>query len=198
MPGGTLKGLAVLAGGGLFLFGLVGLGKVAWQQLRDREQFTIAFADIECDPPPGQGRADFLDEVQYLAALPEKLRFLDEGLAERLAGAFARHPRVEKVTRVELTAPRRVRVRLVYRTPVLAVRWGGQTRVVDGMGVLLPRGTPARGLPLFPGRAPPPKTAEGQPWGDAAVEAAARRAGKDRIPSRGGAGRSRQGPTESR
>src|SRR5205085_1645284 len=63
----------------------------------------------------------FLGEVQYLGGLPERLALLDDDLPGRLAEAFARHPWVEKVERVEVVPPGRVRARLTYRTPVLAV-----------------------------------------------------------------------------
>jgi hypothetical protein len=176
-----------VAGVGFILFGLIWLGKVAGRRLRETERLTVAFADIECTPPPGQTRADFLEQVQYWAAMPDKLSFRDEDLAERLAGAFARHPRVEKVRQVKMLAPRRILVQLVFRRPVLAVPWAGQVRVVDGTGVLLPKGTSARGLPLFQGHASAPKNSEGKPWGDAAVEAAAHRAAQKLTSNRQGA-----------
>lgn len=179
-----LKVLAPLVGVALLLLGVIALGRMAWDQLRERERFQVSFSDIECTPPPRQGRIEFLDEVQYLSAMPQKLRFLDDDLAERLSRAFARHPLVAQVKRVELIAPRQVVVRLVYRTPVLVVRWADHERVVDGWGVLLPKSTPSRGLPVYPGQAPPPKNPEGKPWGDPAVEAAARQGAKALTQSR--------------
>jgi hypothetical protein len=201
MPRGVLKVLALGAALALFLVGLIALGKVAWEQLRREDRRTVAITDIECTPPPGQGRVDFLDEVQYLAGLPERLPFLDRDLAERLGRAFARHPWVAKVERVELIPPRRIQVRLVYRTPVLAVVWGspkdgsavtmvearsgnmGQrnalvvARAVDGQGILLPaRWQRGVDLPLFSGPVKPPAGPAGTPWGDGRVEGAARTA----------------------
>src|SRR5262249_37699447 len=101
----AFKSVVLLLGVGLLLFGLVALGKWAWDQIRSWDRYTVAFTDIACPSPPGQPRADFLDEVQYLAGLPDRLRLLDEDLAPRLAAAFALHPWVERVTGVEVLPP---------------------------------------------------------------------------------------------
>jgi hypothetical protein len=162
----------------LFLLGLIALGKAAWQQLREHSRYTVAFADIDCLPPPHRQRAEFLEEVQYLSNLPDHFHLLDEDLVAHLAEAFARHPWVEKVERIALIPPRQIQVCLRYRQPVLAVPLAGHLRVVDAQGILLPKDTPATGLPVFPGQAPPPRNRAGFPWGDAAVEAAARNAAR--------------------
>ena len=138
-----------------------------------------AFADIECTTPVGMERQKFLEEVRYYAPrLPERIHLLDEHLAEQLREGFAKHPWVEKVERVEIVPPHRVLVQLVYRTPVLAVRPGAQVRAVDRRGILLPTGAITDGLPLFQGTAKPPAGPAGTPWGDPAVEEAARNAAK--------------------
>jgi hypothetical protein len=167
---------APVLGVGLVLAGIFALGQAARDHLRGLDRYTISFADIDCEPPPGEKREDFLGEVQYLADLPDRLRLLDEQLPARLAQAFARHPWVERVERVEVVPPRQIRVRLLYRTPVLAVSVGGQLRAVDAQGILLPATAVTRGLPRFSGKAPPPAGPAGTRWGDAAVEAAARAA----------------------
>src|SRR5262249_56500914 len=113
-------------------------GNRGWESLQQDERCLIPFAAIECVPPPGLERTDFLNDVQYLAGLPERLSLLDEEIMSRLQVAFGRHPWVSGVEEVKLTPPRRVQVRLRFRRPVLAVRWSGQLRVVDGDGVLLP------------------------------------------------------------
>jgi hypothetical protein len=175
MPPWLLKPLGVSLGLGLLLAGLILLGQMAWQHIRHHDRYTVAFTDIECTPPPGRDRMDFLEEVQYLAAVPERLRLLDDDLPARLARAFTRHPMVDKVIEITLTPPRQVRVRLAYRTPVLAVAVSGELRAVDAQGVLLPRDTPTRGLPVYEGQAAPPQGPAGSRWGDAGVEAAARK-----------------------
>jgi len=158
----------------------VAAGKLALEQLRDSDRYVMPFTDIECSPPPPQDRDEFLLEVRYRNEMPEQLHLLEADLASRLAAAFARHPWVEKVGQVKIEPPRRVLVRLTYRTPVLAVWQGEQVRAVDRHGVLLPPTAKTEGLPAFPGHAKPPVGSAGMPWGDAAVEEAARSAAGQR------------------
>lgn len=175
MRGWVARGLALALSLGLFVL-LVGvIYRVTRARLHDYERFSMTFAEIECVPPPGEARADFLVEVQYLAEIPDKFSLLDAGLTERLARAFALHPWVEEVVRVEITPARQVVIHLRHRTPVLAVASQGTTRAVDRHGILLPKSADTRGLPVYAGTARPPTGTDGQPWGDPAVEAAARR-----------------------
>jgi hypothetical protein len=167
---GTL--LLVVAG---VLVGLIVLGRWGRERLRTRDRYLVPLAEIECVPPPGLERADFLAEVRYYAGLPERLQLLDEELPAQVRAGFAQHPWVAEVAGVEITSPRHIRVRLTYRQPVLAVRWGETLRAVDGQGVLLPAKAPTRGLPLYEGQARPPHGREGTSWGDADLEAEARR-----------------------
>jgi hypothetical protein len=164
------------------LAGLLLLGRAARDDLRQEERYTAAFADIECAPPPGMEREAFLDEVQFLASQPDRLALLDETLAARLAEAFARHPWVERVDRVEVTARRQVLVRLVYRVPVLAVpSWprepgDPELTAVDGNGVLLPPLRCGQNLPELRNTVSRPAGPSGMGWGDPVVLAAARTA----------------------
>jgi hypothetical protein len=178
----ALQVAGLLLGLGLFVAGLLVLGEYAQEQLRDRDRYTLPFTDIECLPePPWTSRGDFLDQVQYLARLPGRLRFLDADLPRQLAEGFAQHAWVRKVERVEVTS-RQVRVRLLYRRPALAVRVEGQLRVVDDEGILLPKEAPTAGLPVFAGQAPRPAGPAGTRWGDAGVETAARKAAGSATP----------------
>src|SRR4051812_23064088 len=197
---GTPQCLALLLGPGLLLLGLVALDRTARQQARGWDRYALPFTAIDCPAPPGVPGPRFLSEVQYLAGLPDRLSLLDERLTADLAGAFARHPLVRAVERVERVPPGAVRVRLAFRTPVLAVvvareeagrlgrvptvevpssrdellRTAG--RAVDEDGVLLPGGDTIRGLPLLQGTVPLPAGPAGTPWGDPGVLAAARTA----------------------
>jgi hypothetical protein len=173
-----LKSLTLLLAVGLVLAGLILVGNLAREHLRPRERYTLPFGDIDCLPPPGQSRAEFLDEVQYFASAPAALRLLDEDLPARLAEWFGRHPWVEKVEGVAIAAPRGVRVKLLYRTPVLSVRWAGSVHAVDAHGIRLPARAPTEGLPVYSGHAAGPAGPAGTPWGDVAVEEAARRLAK--------------------
>lgn len=172
-----LNTLLPLLAAAALLSGLAVAGRLLREQLRDQDRYALPFAEIACDPPPGMDRATFLDEVQYLAGQPDRLRLLEDGLSERLAAAFTRHPWVEQVEGVRVTRGQ-VRVSLIYRTPVLAVRHAGALRVVDRHGVLLPPSANGEGLPVYPGKAPAPAGAAGARWGDPGVETAARAAAR--------------------
>jgi hypothetical protein len=172
--------LVPVVGAGLLLLGLIALGKAARDRLRQHERYVITFTDIDCPSPPGLRRAEFLSEVQYLARLPDRLPALADETPTRVAGAFAKHPWVEKVQEVRILPPDRAQVRLVFRTPVLAVPQPNGPRAVDAHGILLPPSAPTDGLPVFRGSAAPPAGLAGEPWGDREVEAAAAAASRQR------------------
>jgi hypothetical protein len=199
MPRWLLKALMPLIAVALFLGGLLLLGRLTHDWLAGQDRATFALADADCPAPPNQSSADFVNEVQYLAGLPERVNLLDDELPERLHDAFARHPWVDKVERVEVNA-QGVRVKLAYRVPVLAVVLSGAAsdgkaamipirsgylgqkngtapaRAVDGQGVLLPVAAVSDKLPVLIGPTKPPQTPPGTPWTDPTVQAAARTA----------------------
>jgi hypothetical protein len=158
----------------VLVLGIIRLSHLGRGWLEQRQHYSIKLADLRCAVPPGMDRATFLGEVQYYGNLPDQISVLEPQVAARLAAAFALHPWVERVEGVNLRASDGPSVRLLIRMPALAVG----SRVVDRLGVLLPTGTSGNGLPLYPGNAPAPKGLAGTPWGDAAVEAAARKAGE--------------------
>jgi hypothetical protein len=157
--------------------GVVVLGGAAADDLRKHERYSLLFAEVRCDPPPGLGREEFLREVQYETELPDRLDRFDSSLAPRLRAAFLRHPWVKSIERVEVPAAGPVRVWLAHRKPVLAVPGPGPSRVLDGEGVLLPRAAASAGLPVFRGRVIGAAGPTGTTWDDPEVVAAARTAG---------------------
>ena len=164
-----IAGLAAAAA----VFGVVWLGQFGRDWLIRRQHYSIKIADLRCESPPGMDRATFLGQVQYLGNLPDQINVLEPQLAARLTAAFALHPWVERVEGVALRGRDGPTVKLVMRTPALAVG----SRVVDRHGVLLPAETLVDGLPVYPDSAPPPAGPAGTLWGDSKVEAAARKAG---------------------
>src|SRR4051812_31836913 len=86
----------------LLLAALVWIGHATRRGLLFSERYTVPFPAIGCTAPPALEHAVFLAEVQYLSGLPDRLPLLEDGLAQRLADAFATHPWVEKVERVEI------------------------------------------------------------------------------------------------
>jgi hypothetical protein len=154
--------------------GIIWLGQWAFERIADDERYRCKFDDIACDPPPSMDRKEFLAEVRYESRLPDTLATLDDTVADRLRQAFAKHPWVRQVTNVQVGPAARISIALVFREPVLAVPVGDELRVVDGEGVLLPKGTPTAGLPRYDGKASAPRGAAGQRWGDTNVEQRAR------------------------
>jgi hypothetical protein len=167
--------LIPLVGAVVVLAALAALGRWARDSLREDERYSFDFAAIDCTPPTGLAKDQFLTEVQYLAGLPNQLVLLDDALAARLKEGFGRHPWVEQVENVRIS-PHRIEVQLHYRKPALAVMWGGKLRAVDEAGVLLPAMAETGGLPVYPTTPAPPAGPAGTPWGDPEVAAAARAA----------------------
>ena len=154
------------------LFGLSRLGDEARRNIGPRDRYTVPFADIRCDPPPGSTRETFLAEVRYNADAPATFQSIDADLGPRLTAAFAAHPWVASVDAVTVDGPDAVRVKLTYRTPVLAVPVDGAKRAVDAKGIVLPASAPTEGLPELLNEVVAPGKA-GQPWpGDVVVRAA--------------------------
>ncbi len=195
---------APILGGMLVLLGVVALGRVARAALGQQPAYSLAFDAIDCPPPEGLSRTQFLQEVRSLAHLPNSLPLLDQKLTVRLHGAFAVHPWVESVHAVTLDrsetkvehAAAQIRVELVFRRPVLAVRLPVEQipvrdrsilesrltvsryppltmRIVDRQGILLPMQGNALPLPVLMGDRVPPDRSVGASWKDPAVTAAA-------------------------
>ncbi|HWG43929.1 MAG TPA: hypothetical protein VN688_14220 [Gemmataceae bacterium] len=179
------------------LLGVVALGRGTRAALHDRAAYTLALTDIDCEAPEGLSREEFLGEVRSLAHVPDRLHLLDEDLPARLAQAFAIHPWVESVRRVELRGTgSQVRVELIPRQAVLAVCLSGEkiprdgsalietwtgvgrnalmpARAVDRQGVLLPVAAVHSHLPVLITDVAAPAGSAGTYWGDPRVAAAA-------------------------
>jgi hypothetical protein len=106
--------LAVIAGFVLFITVLVAIGYLSRGPLGTDDRYLIYFIEIECPAPPGQAPTDFLDEVRYLAEMPEQINVMEAGMGDRLMAAFRRHPKVELVESVTVIPPKRVRVDLRF------------------------------------------------------------------------------------
>ena len=177
--------VAPLFGVFVALSGVVAVGQQSRNYLHRQDHYRVAFRDIDCAMPEGLTRDEFLGEVQYVASWPDDVGLLEDHLATRLQLAFAAHPWVETVRRVEVTPDRRVRVDLTFRTPFLGVptryKDGGSDRVVnrsvDANGVLLPQ-SPADGSlkPALLSEVPSPANRAGKRWDDARVQTAVRTA----------------------
>jgi hypothetical protein len=164
-----------LAAGVALIAAVVLLGGTVRERLRQEGGKLIDFTEIECDPPEGLTRLEFLQQVQYLANLPDQLNLLDADTSPRIVEALSAHPLVAEVQRVEQLPPGRLRVQLAYRVAVLSV--ANPLGVVDRDGVLLPSSCQRKDLPLLQARVAFPMAGPGHPWGDETVKAAAAVAG---------------------
>jgi hypothetical protein len=155
---------------GAVVAGLGWLGDAALRGVGSRDRYRVSFADIDCNPPPGIDRPTFLAEVRYVGTFPETFNPLDPADQQRLTAAFAAHPWVAAVDEVAAEPGGVVRVRLTFRTAVLAVRIaGGPVRLVDGHGVLLPVSAAPPGVAELANPVPAPTTAAGLVWADDTV-----------------------------
>ena len=163
--------LTLVAVAGL-VWGVSRLGDEARRGIGVRERYSVRFAEIECIPPSGFDRSTFLSEVRYISNFPESFQSLDPNIVPKLTSAFTAHPWVEEVDNVVVEPNGAVRVKLKYRTAVLAVRTIDGTRILDGGGVLLPLGTDPTGLPELITLVALPTTSAGHVWADVSVKRA--------------------------
>ncbi len=147
--------------------------------LRSRQEYQLAWADITVPPPGRWVPSDLIAQVQRKSGLPDPLPVLDDGLVEKLSIDFANHPWVAEVMSVSKDGPQSVRVQMRYRTPVLMVRTKrGGLYPVDREGILLPpsdfKAADAERFPIATQVRSLPVGPAGTPWGDEAVVGAAR------------------------
>ncbi|MFO0806950.1 MAG: hypothetical protein U0791_27930 [Gemmataceae bacterium] len=155
------------------VFALDLLGGEALRRVGLHGRYRARFADVQCESPRGMDRAAFLTEVRYLSEFPESFHPLDDAERVRLAGAFSRHPWVEHVGGVTVEPGNIVRVSLTFREPALVVRvLGGEVRLADANGLLLPECEAPQGTAELLNTVPPPSVNAGEPWPDDTVRQA--------------------------
>jgi len=159
--------IAALAVGWYAVWQRVGPGVLA------SESYRVTPEKFDMTPPPPWIHSDVRAEVFRSASFERSLRLTDDDLTERIAGAFALHPWVARVRRVEKRHPARIVVDLEYRRPVCMVEVLGELLPVDGEAVLLPKEdfspVEASRYPRLVGVKTPPVGALGERWGDARV-----------------------------
>jgi hypothetical protein len=110
--GKCVAGLAVAVA---IVAGAIAVGNAARDSLGPHERYSVAFVEIDCPIPDGMNPTVFLNEVQYTDQLPDRVSTLDPNLADRLRAAFAKHPRVAEVQKIEIGPGKRIRVNLTLR-----------------------------------------------------------------------------------
>lgn len=149
-----------------------------WRNIRQDvhalPEYQTPVAELHVTPPPAwlHPRANIRNEVVRDASLAGNMSILNDRLTIDIARAFALHPWVEEVVAVRKSFPARVDVELKYRRPMCIVALPGETYVVDGAGVLLPRSDIPDGelasLPRLTG-VDAPTSLVGAPWSDPRV-----------------------------
>ncbi len=121
---------------------IVGGSFFTWMKLKDRilgsPEYRLDPQEVEITPVPDWIHSDLRADVFRDPTLDGPLSIMDDDLAERIARAFARHPWVAKVVRVQPLHPASVQVELEYRRPVCMVEVPGGLFPVDVEGFLLP------------------------------------------------------------
>lgn len=175
---GPLSGIAGVI---CLLCAVVGGSFTLWKMVEEHVHadplYQLSPGQITVTPQPDWIRSDVKKEAIRDAGLDASASILDAKLAERISQAFALHPWVAKVARVQKFSPARVEVDLVYRKPVLMVEVPGGLYPVDAEGVLLPSidfsPIEARRYPRLSGVEPVTSSPVGTRWRDARVDGAA-------------------------
>ncbi|QGJ68451.1 Hypothetical protein PBC10988_1100 [Planctomycetales bacterium 10988] len=111
----------------------------SWQEtFTEQSAYRTLPKNLEVTSPPNWIRADVKDEVLKNHGFSQTISLLDSGELEQIASAFAFHPWVKTVKKVQFRYPSTAQVELDYRTPVLMVEVPGGLYPVDPSGVLLP------------------------------------------------------------
>ncbi len=183
----------------LFTMAVVGLvvaGSAVWPKVHQRvmhnDNLWLRAEAIEITPLPPWIRGDVRGEVLRDASLDGAISILDPALAQRVAEAFALHPWVEEVVRVQKHHPAHVSVEIKYRRPACMVRVSGRLfptgpgdeQIADGLypvdakGIFLPPDDfspiEAARYPRLVGTNSIPVGPPGTRWGDTAVQEGAR------------------------
>ena len=160
-------------------FGTFRVWQAVGKRVLESSQYRLDPKQIIFNAPPEWIAADDLrNEVVRNASLDRSLSIMDEQLTQRISLAFAAHPWVARVDRVEKFHPARVEVQLVYRRPVASVAVEADLWPIDATGVLLPRENLSRAelvkLPQLSGIEARPAVRPGNLWQDMRVRGGAR------------------------
>jgi hypothetical protein len=176
------RGLVMTA---IVIAAAIGASVYAWGRwgapLTAAGDFVVTPERMTVTPQPTWIGTNVKAEVVRAAALT-RLDLRDPRLVGQVAQAFALHPWVAKVVRVEKRFPPWVQVELEYRRPVLVIKLDSQGEkdllVVDEQSMLLPSGdfapTAARSYLRIMAAGETPAGVYGTPWGSQRIAGAAR------------------------
>jgi hypothetical protein len=143
-------------------------------------EYLVTAERISVTPQPAWIHTNVKAEV-IRSLTGAKLELLDPQLVEKIADAFALHPWVAKVVRVEKRFPAQVEVALEYRRPVLVVKLDAPgddgLLFLDRQSVLLPSSdfapSQAKDYLRIVAGGETPTSVYGTPWGSERIAGAA-------------------------
>jgi hypothetical protein len=169
------KVLVVLAVVMLLGWGAQAIWQFAAPVVASRARYLLPAKSITITPPPEWIVADIRGQVIHSAGLDGRLSILDSQFVETIKHAFALHPWVQSVDRVEKSFPPAVHVEVTYRRPLAVIETArGDLLPVDAAGSHLPAEDVLlirrKSLPRITGIVGQPL--EGQRWEDPRVPGA--------------------------
>jgi hypothetical protein len=136
------KALAALGVVGLLAWGARTIWQSAAPVVAARERYLVPADRITLTAPPAWIAADVRGQVVHAAGLDRRLSILDPAFPETVKNAFALHPWIASVDRIEKRVPAGVQIDVSYRKPVAVIETpSGETLLllpVDDRGVHLP------------------------------------------------------------
>lgn len=164
--------VAVLAGASLWVW-----NKISPQIYSSQQYLLVPDQITVTEPPRWLTAGDVRTEVVRNASLDKPLSILDKDLTQRVSLAFAAHPWVAEVIRVEKFHPARVDVEIRYREPVATIAVGSRLLPLDVEGVRLPEENfsqvQLRKMPRIKGVTPRATPRAGGSWNDPRILGAA-------------------------
>ena len=109
-----------------------------WPAVSQRAKFQVSVDRIDLTPVTGSIPQDIVQTIAKNHPDWKDRSLLEANLAADLAAAFARHPWIAHVDRVEKTRQGRVAIQVTYRIPVAMVETHGGLCPIDAHGILLP------------------------------------------------------------
>ena len=149
-----------------------------WPTVSQRAKFQMSVDRIDLTQATRWTPHDIVDHVAKSHPDWKDRSLLEANLAADLAAAFAKHPWIAKVDRVEKTRQGRIIIEVTFRTPVAMVETHRGLYPVDAEAVLLPPNdfslTQSDQLPHLRQVRSMPSGPAGTQWGDPLVVAGAK------------------------
>ena len=149
-----------------------------WPSVSQRAKFQMSVDRIDLTQATRWTPHDIVENVAKSHPDWKDRSLLEANLAADLAAAFAQHPWIAKVDRVEKTRQGRILIEVTYRTPVAMVETHRGLFPIDAEGTLLPPKdftlAESDQLPRLRQIRSMPRSPAGKSWGDPLVVSGAK------------------------